>query len=321
MITKTIYPLLLLVCFSTFIQSAENQLHSADIAHRIKAKDAKIRLLHEQKFQWQKNIQLFEKNRKNNFEVTKKKQALKKLLSEIEQLKTNNQSLKSSTKELTLRYHNYIKNIRAEAIGEKIEFLETSEGKKYNKLTIKEITPHGMRFELENGAANLAYEKLPAEYQEKFKFDPEQARQQRKQEQLLQKKLRERHHQANAKKSMLSNKHSPLPNELDIVESQFSKNNSPQAPPKIVAGKISVRVVATRRNDKSVRKKIQITARAGTENMKITIHSPMHSNQSRSIPARQTIVFTVWVNSKYVVKAYQNNQLVDEESSIRKTGL
>ena len=94
----------------------------------------------------------------------------------------------------------------------------------------------------------------------------------------------------------------------------------PEKEPPQVDGRISARVIASKRNGDRVCKKIEIRARAGTEQMRIVVSSK-RGGGTRNVAARETAVYTMWVDSKYSVKAYQNGHLIDEQSSLRKRGL
>lgn len=308
-ITKTIYPVLLLLWFCNLSHAADGNSHPADLSQIIKGKEAEVQLLMKEKLQWQANINLFQENRNSKTELTQKRQQLKNMLDEIDQLKKNNESIKSQKDILNHQYRGHIDQIRANAIGEKIESLKSTEGREYKDVTIKEIHPNGIRISHATGAIRLPFNRLPEKLQQRFNFDPDEARQFADQAKQQQEALRNRLRKLKPKQPI------PMPT-LDINNLKNLPLRPLQEEPAQVDGRIAVRVIASKRNSK----KIEITARAGTEQMRIAVSSN-RGGGTRNVEARQTAVFTMWVDSKYSVKAFQNGRLVDEQAALRKRGL
>lgn len=60
----------------------------------------------------------------------------------------------------------------------KLEVMTTTRGKTYKKLTVRDVTPAGIKIVHEGGTATLHYEELPAYLRDRLgKFDPEEAQQ------------------------------------------------------------------------------------------------------------------------------------------------
>jgi len=312
-ITKTAFPVLLLLCFCNLSHAADDNSYSANLSQRIKEKEAEVQLLMNEKLQWQANINLFQENRNSKTELTQKRQQLKDMLDEIQQLKRSNESIKARKDILNHQYRSHTAQIRANAIGEKIESLKSTEGKEYKDVTIKEIHPQGILISHATGGVNLPFDRLPQKLQQRFNFDRDEAMKFADQAKQRQEALRKRLMKLQAKQ--LPKQPMPIP-KAGANEPDKLLLLQPQKKPAQVNGRIAVRVIASKRNSK----KIEITARAGTEQMRIVVSSN-RGGTTRNVEARQTEVFNLWVGSKYTVKAYQNRRLIDEQSSLRKRGL
>jgi len=312
-ITKTSFPVLLLLCFCNLSHAADDNSYSANLSQRIKEKEAEVQLLMNEKLQWQANINLFQENRNSKTELTQKRQQLKDMLDEIQQLKRSNESIKARKDILNHQYRSHTAQIRANAIGEKIESLKSTEGKEYKDVTIKEIHPQGILISHATGGVNLPFDRLPQKLQQRFNFDRDEAMKFADQAKQRQEALRKRLMKLQAKQ--LPKQPMPIP-KAGANEPDKLLLLQPQKKPAQVNGRIAVRVIASKRNSK----KIEITARAGTEQMRIVVSSN-RGGTTRNVEARQTEVFNLWVGSKYTVKAYQNRRLIDEQSSLRKRGL
>ena len=312
-ITKTAFPVLLLLCFCNLSHAADDNSYSANLSQRIKEKEAEVQLLMNEKLQWQANINLFQENRNSKTELTQKRQQLKDMLDEIQQLKRSNESIKARKDILNHQYRSHTAQIRANAIGEKIESLKSTEGKEYKDVTIKEIHPQGILISHATGGVNLPFDRLPQKLQQRFNFDRDEAMKFADQAKQRQEALRKRLMKLQAKQ--LPKQPMPIP-KAGANEPDKLLLLQPQKEPVQVNGRIAVKVIASKRNSK----KIEITARAGTEQMRIVVSSN-RGGTTRNVEARQTEVFNLWVGSKYTVKAYQNRRLIDEQSSLRKRGL
>ena len=312
-ITKTAFPVLLLLCFCNLSHAADDNSYSANLSQRIKEKEAEVQLLMNEKLQWQANINLFQENRNSKTELTQKRQQLKDMLDEIQQLKRSNESIKARKDILNHQYRSHTAQIRANAIGEKIESLKSTEGKEYKDVTIKEIHPQGILISHATGGVNLPFDRLPQKLQQRFNFDRDEAMKFADQAKQRQEALRKRLMKLQAKQ--LPKQPMPIP-KAGANEPDKLLLLQPQKKPAQVNGRIAVRVIASKRNSK----KIEITARAGTEQMRIVVSSN-RGGTTRNVEARQTEAFNLWVGSKYTVKAYQNRRLIDEQSSLRKRGL
>jgi len=312
-ITKTAFPVLLLLCFCNLSHAADDNSYSANLSQRIKEKEAEVQLLMNVKLQWQANINLFQENRNSKTELTQKRQQLKDMLDEIQQLKRSNESIKARKDILNHQYRSHTAQIRANAIGEKIESLKSTEGKEYKDVTIKEIHPQGILISHATGGVNLPFDRLPQKLQQRFNFDRDEAMKFADQAKQRQEALRKRLMKLQAKQ--LPKQPMPIP-KAGANEPDKLLLLQPQKKPAQVNGRIAVRVIASKRNSK----KIEITARAGTEQMRIVVSSN-RGGTTRNVEARQTEAFNLWVGSKYTVKAYQNRRLIDEQSSLRKRGL
>lgn len=310
-ITEITFSVLLLLWFCNLTHAADNNSYSADLGQRIKEKETEVQLLINEKIEWQGNINLFQENRIRKIDLTSKRQQLKGMLNEIEQLKKNIESIKSRKEELTHQYRNHIDQIRTNAIDEKIESLKSTDDEEYKDVTIKEIHPDSMKISHSTGVGNIPFEKLPKELQDRFRFNPKDAAAHRKKEAAQQQLLNNRLNQIQAQQKP---KAPPKAKAHPVVKKQPIA--MPIEKPPQVDGRISVTVTATRDG----LKKIKITARAGTEQMRI-VASSKRGGGTWNVAARETAVYTTWVDSKYSVKAFQNGRLVDEQAALRKRGL
>ena len=282
-ITKTAFPVLLLLCFCNLSHAADDNSYSANLSQRIKEKEAEVQLLMNEKLQWQANINLFQENRNSKTELTQKRQQLKDMLDEIQQLKRSNESIKARKDILNHQYRSHTAQIRANAIGEKIESLKSTEGKEYKDVTIKEIHPQGILISHATGGVNLPFDRLPQKLQQRFNFDRDEAMKFADQAKQRQEALRKRLMKLQAKQ--LPKQPMPIP-KAGANEPDKLLLLQPQKKPAQVNGRIAVRVIASKRNSK----KIEITARAGTEQMRIVVSSN-RGGTTRNVEARQTEVF------------------------------
>lgn len=66
---------------------------------------------------------------------------------------------------------------RAAAKGEELESLETTDGKVYQNVSIREVTAVGMQIRHQAGQTRIPFERLPEDIQDRFQFDPKQKEQ------------------------------------------------------------------------------------------------------------------------------------------------
>jgi hypothetical protein len=77
----------------------------------------------------------------------------------------------------------YRAHVRRKAVGEVIPRLITLEGKSYDNITIREVTPVGIQIRHTDGVKRIPYEELPKDMQDYFQFDAEQKKEAVQQEQ------------------------------------------------------------------------------------------------------------------------------------------
>jgi hypothetical protein len=68
----------------------------------------------------------------------------------------------------------YRGHVRMSAVGMKIPVLETSDGRRYEEVLVRQVDPIGITIRHENGFLRVPGEKLPMELQEYFQFDPQE---------------------------------------------------------------------------------------------------------------------------------------------------
>lgn len=83
-------------------------------------------------------------------------------------------SIFAATKALNTYIADYRNYVRRKAIGEKIPELKLKSGESYSDVEIRDVTEIGVEVRHPGGQGRIAFEKLSAEWQERFQFDPEE---------------------------------------------------------------------------------------------------------------------------------------------------
>ena len=296
-------------CCDTVCASQEHSFSSI-LPLRVKEKKALVQKLENEKLHWQKIAQHSTLHHKGRLDLGEFKRELESLSQEIKELERKSQNATARTEYFRDQLRTHRNKIRGKAEGEKIAFLPRPDRKPFKDVVIQRVHDGGMKIRHSIGAANIAFENLPQDLQDRFRFDPKEAAAHRKKEAFNQQKLGNRLDKMEAEQKA---KVAPK------AKAQAEFNPQPIAKPamqkKTVKGRISVVLVGTDKH-KWHPKRIKITAKGGSQAMRISGHGI-----NKLVPANTTITFEKWVPEKYCVSAYQNGELVDQESWKSKTGL
>lgn len=307
--------LALLVC-STLCNTAEaSQEHSFSsiLPLRVKEKKALVQKLQNEKLHWQKIAQRSALHHEGILDLAALKLELENLGQEIKALELANQNAETLAKYFRDQLRAHRDNIRENAEGEKIALLprpNRPNRKPFKDVVILKVHDGGMKIRHSIGAANIAFENLPQDLQDRFRFDPNEVAAYRKKEAFNQQKLGNRLDKMEAEQ-----KAKVAPKAKAQAEFNPQPIPKPAMQKKTVKGRISVVLVGTDKH-KWHPKRIKITAKGGSQAMRISGHGI-----NKFVPANTTITFEKWVPEKYCVSAYQNGELVDQESWKSKTGL
>lgn len=294
-----------------------------------RAMKEQVKALTEELQRLEKAAAISSQNRADKARLAKKQLLLQQVRAEVDKLKKDLIAVQSEKEQIGKEYGHHTKLLRSEAASREIAELKTKK-RVYRGVRIKRFDPQGISITHEHGGANLHYTMLPEDWQKKFRFDPEQAaefaeKDARAREQLRRSLAERRQQELQKAKNREDAGHRTLNLNQDVPAAP--DNGAPlnqQEEPKTVDGRISVRVLATKRSygghGNSTRKKIKITARAGTEELRVSVSSTGGS-ESFTVRARDKTERECWVSTSYTVKAYQGGRLVDQESDRKKTGL
>ena len=305
--------LVMLVHGALMGSSIANQEHSFSsiLPQRVEEKKTLIQKLESEKLHWQKLAERSVHHTDSRLDLAELKEELENLSQEIKELQRANQKTATITAYFRDQITEHRTKIRAKAKGEKIAFLPRVNREPFKDVIILRVHDGGMKIRHSIGAANIAFENLPQGLQERFRFDPKEAAAHREKEAFKQRKLDIRLEKMEAEqKSKVAPKAKAQP------EFKQQPIPMPKIQQKVIKGRISVRVIGSRRCDRQVSKHIEITAKAGSKDMSISGYQ-----FRETIPAGQQMIFKKWVPEKYCVSAYQEGELVDQESWKSKTGL
>ncbi len=304
--------LVMLVHGALMGSSIANQEHSFSsiLPQRVEEKKTLIQKLESEKLHWQKLAEQSAHHTGSRLDLDELKKELGNLSQEIKELQRTNQKTATINAYFRDQITEHRTNIRAKAKGEKIAFLPRANREPFKDVIILRVHDGGMKIRHSIGAANIAFENLPQGLQERFRFDPNEAAAHREKEAFEQQKLDIRLEKMEAEqKSKVAPKAKAQP------EFKQQPIPMPVIQQKVIKGSISVRVIKTDRQ-RRLPKCIQINAKAGTESMSVS-----GPGFRETIPAGQIKTLQYWVPEKYCVSAYQDGELVDQESWKSKTGL
>lgn len=175
----------------------------ASIEIRVAAKEADLRALHEQAEKWKKNTAASRDNNITQLKITAAR--LEEKQDEILQTQAGLDDLAAAVVDLEQRFASYKKSFyiseRANAVDEKIAILKTKDGRVYKQVVIKRFDPQGMVIMHQTGMRNVHFALLPDELQQRFKFDPKEAKAFAKQDEASRKKFMAAH-EARARRAL-----------------------------------------------------------------------------------------------------------------------
>jgi len=120
------------------------------------------------------------------------------LQAQLKQVKGVNEATREDIADITrhirqvdVAYQKYVANYRAQvrgsAAGTRMEKFTTLDGKVYEDVTVKSVDPLGMSITHRNGSRRIPYKELPAEMQELYQFNQDEALKKLKREALRRK--------------------------------------------------------------------------------------------------------------------------------------
>ena len=200
---KTYLISITIMVLSLPLYSANESSRPASLEDRVAAKEIKLRALVEQVEQWKKTAAILESN-----SVTQVKSAADRLEEEqdgVAQIQAKLDDLARAVASLERTFAGYKKSFyaieRANAVGEKIAILKTKDSRVYKQVVIKSFDPQGMSIMHQSGGRNVHFTMLPDELQQRFDFDPEEAKAFVMQDEAARKKF-EAIHKARAERAL-----------------------------------------------------------------------------------------------------------------------
>jgi hypothetical protein len=198
----------------------------------------------------------------------------------------------------------------------KLETLTTTKGKTYKNLTVREVTPSGIKIFHEGGTATLPYEELPQDLRKVVGgFDPAKAKQHREEEE---RKLKEQEGQLDRELSKMKKegegKASPA-----TTPSKEATPASPQDPGKPPAdkGELTARIVGYKTGVKRVEFKAVTNCTA-----KLYVNNVVPDGHTETFDVTAKLPFTreVWVFNDYTSELQTpEGKKLDSEDSRQKT--
>ena len=220
-----------------------------------------------------------------------------------------------------------ISPLRGEAPAEplKLETLTTTKGKVYRNLTVREVTPAGIKIFHEGGSATLPYELLPEDLRKLVGgFDPEKAakfreeedRKLTEQEQQLERDLQKVKKAEPAPAPSPTAPVSPPPPNSDGGTGPAAPETGAKAPT-TDKGELTARIVGYRSGVKRVEFKVHTNCAARLE-----VHNVVPDGRTEiyEVTAKTPFTREVWVFNDYSTDLYNlKNEKLDGEASRQKT--
>jgi regulator of replication initiation timing len=285
-------------CFlMLFLFATNGNADQADLIQRLNA--AKSRLA---------SLQGMEEKLAESHEL---KTSLSRLLEEEAAL-TNELARKSETlDEIRSNKLRAIKETREKAIGESLGDLKLESGRIYEDVKIREVTDVGMSVSHASGSARIAAKDLPEALRERFMFDSEAAAELLRAE----REIALLHHlQASPVKE------SP-PENTHTNDSGAIVNDPPAQPASTPKGNVTARIVGYRNNYKEVEFACIANCDASLTVRGAALYPPTYEvtfTLAKGVAAKHTVL----VRNKYsAVLQNSEGRMLDQESSLRKTGL
>lgn len=210
----------------------------------------------------------------------------------------------------------------------KLETLTTTKGKVYRNLTVREVTPSGIKIFHEGGSATLPYELLPEDLRKMVGgFDPEKAakfradedRKLTAQEQQLERELQKLKKSEPAPAPAPAEPASPppaSPEDGNGPAAPATPETGAKAPPKD-KGELTARIVGYRTGAKRVEFKVHTNCAARLE-----VHNVVPDGRTEIFEVTAKTPFTreVWVFNDYSSDLYNlKDEKLDAEASRQKT--
>jgi hypothetical protein len=204
-----------------------------------------------------------------------------------------------------------IKESREKAIGESLGELKLESGRIYEDAKIREVTDVGISVTHASGSARIAAKDLPEALRERFMFDSEAG------EELLraEREIALLHHlQASPVKE-------GPPESTRTSDTGSIANDAPEQPASAPKGNVTARIVGYRNNYKEVEFACIANCDASLTVRGAALYPPTYEvtfTLAKGVAAKHTVL----VRNKYsAVLENSEGRMLDQESSLRKTGL
>lgn len=165
--------MILAVAFSSLLMSCDNGSRQAALVAQEEVEalqKAKAKLEGEVK-------QMRENSEKAHADLLKKNDELQKEADEAKgQFEKLQDEAAKARKELEEYMAKYKLGFRAKLKGQALASLQTADAQTYQAVVLREVTPTEVSFAHSAGATRVAMEKLPADLQKKFMYDPEEGK-------------------------------------------------------------------------------------------------------------------------------------------------
>ena len=233
----------------------------------------------------------------------------------------------------------------------KLEVMTTTRGKTYKKLTVRDVTPAGIKILHEGGTATLHYEELPSYLRERLgAFDPEKARQYLEEEE---KRLKEQQGKIERDLAKMKKDEKPAPASDEGEEGDVEKSSpdpdedvkptivpyedekpapkpipapsgkatpaSPEDPAEAPVGKgtLTARIIGYKTGVKRVEFRVVSNCDA-----KLKVHNipPYHHSKTFDITANTPFIQEIWVYNEYSSELLAlDGKKLDYEDRTKKT--
>jgi Skp family chaperone for outer membrane proteins len=165
--------LILAVAFSSLLMSCDNGSRQAALVAQ-----EEVEALQKAKTKLEAEVkQVRENSEKAHADLLKKNDELQKEADEAKgQFEKLQDEAAKARKELEEYMAKYKLGYRAKLKGQTLASLQTTDSQNYQAVVLREVTPTEVSFAHSAGATRVAMEKLPADLQKKFMYDPEEGK-------------------------------------------------------------------------------------------------------------------------------------------------
>lgn len=137
------------------------------LQHQISSANQKLKQLNDQTKAGEKRTEIAER-------VEAAKRDLSTKQAKIEELQLAMQDGQLACEKYEKDLNRYRDQVRRVAEGEKLETLQTLDGRAYKTVTIKKVSDAGIEFSHETGTGRVLFPNLPLEWQKRFRYNPDE---------------------------------------------------------------------------------------------------------------------------------------------------